>query len=160
MHKRRNISHSVYFLVHVCRRLHLHAKGIGLNEQHNIDKDNSASYKALSVTSSIRKDEVSRVSRVGILHSRSYTYRKIKPLLAGEFRSIRTYWVFYERFKLLALGECLCKPFTMPMLACRTCSHVGQETALERPVIYIVYLRPGDPPAFFPEDGSENGLHV
>ncbi|CAM9355594.1 unnamed protein product, partial [Laminaria digitata] len=32
--------------------------GIGLNEQHNIDKDNSVSYKALSVTSSVRKDEV------------------------------------------------------------------------------------------------------
>ena len=48
----------------------------------------------------------------------------------------------------------------MPMLVCRTCSHVGQETALVRPVLYIDYLRRGDLPAFLPPDGSENGLHV
>eukprot|EP00904_Undaria_pinnatifida_P008151 jgi/Undpi1/4466/HiC_scaffold_17.g07820.m1 len=32
--------------------------GIGLNEQRNINKDDAVSYKALSVTSSVRKDQV------------------------------------------------------------------------------------------------------
>ena len=39
------------------RRSHLR-QGIGLNKERNIKRDDVASYKALSLTSSVRKDEV------------------------------------------------------------------------------------------------------
>lgn len=47
--------------LYVCRLLHPRVQGIGLNERQTIDKDYAVSYKALSVTSSVRKDEVSPV---------------------------------------------------------------------------------------------------
>lgn len=48
-------------------------QGIGLNEERNIKKEDVASYKALSLTSSVRKDEVGS--------ARAFTQRPLRLTL-------------------------------------------------------------------------------